>query len=736
MAIGRVSERLAFLLELDASQATAEVRKFGTTAERELGKVDSKLDRVGTRMQVVGAGMLAAAGLAGRALYDLGQDAAALEQAVGGTEAVFGDASETIDRYAERAAEAAGLSERAFREATTRIGGGLVRMGFEVDDAAERSSRLTQVAADLAATYGGTTVEAVDALAAAYRGEADPAERFNLNLKVSEVNARAVELGLAASTSAVDDRARALALESLIFEQSAAAQGQYAREADTATGRIQTATAQIENFKANAGQTAALLTGQVASALGGLAQRFNELDAGTQATIGKLAAYGTATVGAIGATSMAAGTLMKLRERFLIIDQATGLATGGLNKFGKAGIALAAIGLAATLYEINKATEAVTVNVEEATQVTTDELLRMAEVIRGMKGDGGAEDFFRQLAEGGSAGAQAAIELRDATEAAGISVEDYDRILAEVADEQARAAERAQDGADALDGYGTEAGAATDATEELADAHHSAASSAEDHRRSVDEVVDSMRDFTDEALGGLDAIATWEEALDNLTSTLDENGTTLDLSTEAGRENFRAGQDIATGLADLIARRYEETGSIEQAIAAGDAHVEQLKETMRQAGASEDEIAAYIFTLGLIPRQVATNVDLDTQEAMARIRALGDYLASVTRQSVTDGGYRQTAGSAHAAGGRMSAGQHSIGGERGFELYRDDAGQVHFIPGRSGEVIPNHRAAEALPAMSAGGAPLVGTVNLYALDVGDAMRQLHRELAWTARGGV
>src|SRR5699024_2703889 len=115
----------------------------------------------------------------------------------------------------------------------------------DVNLAADQSVELTKVAADLAATYGGTTQQAVEALGAAFRGEADPAERFNLNLKIGEQNAKAVELGLARTTAEVDENARAHALLALIMEQSADAQGQFEREQNTAAGAMAIARAEI-----------------------------------------------------------------------------------------------------------------------------------------------------------------------------------------------------------------------------------------------------------------------------------------------------------------------------------------------------------------------------------------------------------------------------------------------------------------------------------------------------------
>lgn len=207
-----------------------------------------------------------------------------VEQSAGGTEAVFGDASGAIDAFARTSAQSIGLAESEFRTATTGIGGQLKRMTGDVDLAADQSIILTQVAADLAATYGGTTAEAVLALGAAFRGEADPAERFNLNLKTGAVNAKAVEMGLAKTTTEVDENAKAQATLALIMEQSADAQGQFGREVDTLAGQEQRLNAEIENNKALVGEAiqgvykgAMPIIGGFHQALGNLAVAWMEL---------------------------------------------------------------------------------------------------------------------------------------------------------------------------------------------------------------------------------------------------------------------------------------------------------------------------------------------------------------------------------------------------------------------------------------------------------------------------
>lgn len=271
-----------------ANEVTLTVRARDQNAKAVLEETGRSLTNVGNIAKgILAAGFIQDIGRqAQQFLGQAGRAASGLEQALGGTRAVFGDASKAIDQFARTSDQSAGLSERAFREATTLIGGQLKRMTGDVEFAADASIQLVQIGADLAATYGGTTKEAVDAFAAALRGEADPAERFNLNLKVSEVNAKAVELGLAATTREVDEAAKAQALLALVLEQSADAQGQFARESDTAAGAAQRAQAAWENAQAQLGQTLLPLLSGLANVVSTVAGGFGELPGPVQAVVG------------------------------------------------------------------------------------------------------------------------------------------------------------------------------------------------------------------------------------------------------------------------------------------------------------------------------------------------------------------------------------------------------------------------------------------------------------------
>jgi hypothetical protein len=251
-----------------ASKATGQVadqaNRSGTAVERSAKSFSDLQSRV--------LGVAAAGGAAVAGIMKLANAASRLEQSVGATESVFQGASDQVSAFAEDSVDAVGLSERAYRELAAVAGAQLKSLGFSIDDAAETSNQLITIGADLAATFGGTTEEAVSALGAAFRGEADPAERFGLRLNQTAVNAKAVELGLAKTESQVSANAKAQATLALVMEQSADSMGQFAREADSAAGAQQRANAQWEDAQATLGEKLLPVVTDVTESLGLLAK--------------------------------------------------------------------------------------------------------------------------------------------------------------------------------------------------------------------------------------------------------------------------------------------------------------------------------------------------------------------------------------------------------------------------------------------------------------------------------
>lgn len=203
--------------------------------------------------------------------------AAQLEAAVGGTAAVFTTASGEIDKFAKSAAETSGLSERAARDITSKLGSSLQGAGMDAEAAAKQAIFLTKTGADLAATLGGSTEEAVSALGGALRGEYDPLERFGIALTANQVNAQAVAMGLADSESSVSAYAKQQATLALLTERSAFSLNRFAEESNTAEGAAKIAGARLQDTSADIGKSFLPIYTKAAEVIGALAKAFGAL---------------------------------------------------------------------------------------------------------------------------------------------------------------------------------------------------------------------------------------------------------------------------------------------------------------------------------------------------------------------------------------------------------------------------------------------------------------------------
>ena len=321
-----ISERLAILISADGRGAIQELEKVGRSAETELGKVEDTTGRIGAQLTRVGAAFLTFGGLAATALFNAAQKSSDLAEAVNVTEITFGGAADEIGRFAQNAAEALGMSERAAREATTTFGGLLLNMGLAETATVEWSQTLTTLAADMASAFNTTPEEAVTALGAALRGESEPIRRYNVMLDDASVRLRAVEMGLAASTSEVDNQDKALARLNIIMEQTSIIHGDFANTSDGLANSQRIMAAQFENLQAQLGQAALPILIEVVSVANSLMSTFMSLDEATGGLASKIAVVATAMTLLAGAVSLGVGAWLKYKAQVDAVAVSSGRA--------------------------------------------------------------------------------------------------------------------------------------------------------------------------------------------------------------------------------------------------------------------------------------------------------------------------------------------------------------------------------------------------------------------------
>jgi hypothetical protein len=216
-------------------------RQFGAV-ERQAGVTGRNAGRamggwIVSAAKSFAAPLAAAFGVAAIASGITGVVAAAsdLEQALGGTDAVFKKQAAGIKRTAEGAAQSLGLPKTAYLELATVLGAGLKNKGLE--DFAGQTQKLIKLGADLAAQYGGSTQDAVAAISSLMRGETDPIEKYGIGINETAVNAELARKGLSKLEGAALDQAKAQARVDLLFKQSKDAMGAFSRESDTFAGK-------------------------------------------------------------------------------------------------------------------------------------------------------------------------------------------------------------------------------------------------------------------------------------------------------------------------------------------------------------------------------------------------------------------------------------------------------------------------------------------------------------------
>lgn len=195
----------------------------------------------------VAAGAFAAIGGAA-AFGTIVKGASNLEQQLGALRAVFGNQAADVQEFAE-GMSGFGLSTAEAAQNAALLGSQLLGLGLSQGDAITKTKELQVLAADLAATYGGTTTEAVSALSAVFRGEYNQVERYGVALRKSDINARVAADGMAGLTGEALKQAEAQAGLSLIFEKTTVAQGQATREANTFAGQMAELEATFKNVR-------------------------------------------------------------------------------------------------------------------------------------------------------------------------------------------------------------------------------------------------------------------------------------------------------------------------------------------------------------------------------------------------------------------------------------------------------------------------------------------------------
>lgn len=168
---------------------------------------------------------------------------------------IFGESADEIEKFSRTAAKNIGQSRRQVLQAAQTFGAFGKQAGLSGDALTKFSTDFVALASDLASFKNTSPEEAITAIGAALRGEAEPIRRYNVLLDDATLRQKAVELQLIKTTKeALTPQNKVLAAQAAIYEQTRDAQGDFIRTSDSLANSSRTLTSQVEDVAASFGE--------------------------------------------------------------------------------------------------------------------------------------------------------------------------------------------------------------------------------------------------------------------------------------------------------------------------------------------------------------------------------------------------------------------------------------------------------------------------------------------------
>ncbi len=240
---------------------TSSLRRALKTVEQDTATLGGKLRSIGSNvasaMGTIARSVAVAGGAAAAGLVALGaasiKSASDLNESLNKSNAVFRESARDIELWSRTAAESFGQSQQQALDAAATFGNLFVQLGVGSRDAAELSKQMVELASDFASFHNAAPVDVIDAMTAAFRGEYDAVQRYVPTINAAAVEQRALAMTGKATTDALTEQDKALAVQALLYEGAGDAMGDFDRTSDSLANRQRTLAAQFDNLRAMLG---------------------------------------------------------------------------------------------------------------------------------------------------------------------------------------------------------------------------------------------------------------------------------------------------------------------------------------------------------------------------------------------------------------------------------------------------------------------------------------------------
>jgi TP901 family phage tail tape measure protein len=189
--------------------------------------------------------------------------------------------------------------------------------------------------------------------------------------------------------------------------------------------------------------------------------------------------------------------------------------------------------------------------------------------------------------------------------------------------------------ANALSGADTQAKIASESQGSLGDATAMTADEMQDQRTAAEKLADALNVLNGVAISAAEGQINFEQSLDDLAAAVQENGTSLDITSEKGRTVKSAFLDAAKSAQDYAQSVADQKGSVEAGNAVLEQSIGALKATMEAAGFTDAQIKALIGTYAQLPPKTTTQVQAEIDGAMQDLQTVQGKVRSTKGKTIT-----------------------------------------------------------------------------------------------------
>lgn len=284
-----------------------------------------------------GLGAIASSAALTSSVNNMIEVARSTEEAQALFDQVFQDSAGNVRKWSQDMAQQINRSAYDLQAQAALFQQVLAAMVPDRGQAAEMSTTLASLAQDIAAFYDISESDAIGKLRSGLTGETEPLKALGIVLSATAVEAKALELGLAGTASALTEADKVAARYALIMQLTADAQGAATREADSLSNQQKGLNGAWNDAYRNLGQNLLPAMTSLVQAMTGMVQSFNSLSPSVQRFIayalGLAAAIGPVLTG-LGFMSMA---LPPLAAAFGLLISPVGAAVAAFTALTVAG---------------------------------------------------------------------------------------------------------------------------------------------------------------------------------------------------------------------------------------------------------------------------------------------------------------------------------------------------------------------------------------------------------------